>query len=758
MVDDPSSFAEFKIGDLVTLRHKVYLGTEEGSGFLSGDGVMGNEVVVTTSPFDDVSAIHDCVFELCVPTRNSASKDLESFRREHPLAHKLSSKDAKHFATLKTLQRKEVDMNQKLMHEKLGVIVMYGEVVQLKHVKSKKFLAASDSLTSVTEPENFKVFLSETASWLTLQPAKAFNTLNEPVINHSELCFSITAGEAEFLHVSYRGFTDPNPLKRGGEGATDVYEVNTSLQLGVWKMDLYCPCNETSQYNDTKVCIGDVIYFRDPEAEAYIEADAKTSAIQLKKYQKVQYGATNLRGDEEEFDSAGYFVVENEHVACERGGTVWCKDRVVLRNVNSGTVLRYENQTLPTMTCTVAEGAAAAEAADGTRMTFEGLKSHKRVELIVNQAVRMCVTNASQGTHYFQSVMDLDDDTRLQSLRICMVKEALDFSPLLLHKADSAMCYDLFFGLSLRSQLRNLVTRLRSRQLEDLERCSEVIALFKSAKSFVCDTEEDSYGGLKGYKAQINTGRQKVMREQGVLDLLIQIIEEISDITEEAKLEIAAVGRMVGDTDKVASRRGSGRGHMDPETKFIKALSNACFNTLHANLMRSPQNKMAVERHLDTLLRRVGSQASWNCITELLDSKEVVQQLTTDQVDIFVKMLDKHQLKFTVLEMLKTLCKLGQGEEAEALPQNQAKLCERLLQSHEQTPKLVEISTDRDGDIAFKFPGNDTVVHPSDMEGAEAGGHDPGYILRKNFLCAQVYLYAEMCCGRNYNVIDKVSV
>ena len=85
---------------------------------------------------------------------------------------------------------------------------------------------------------------------------------------------------------------------------------------------------------------------------------------------------------------------------------------------------------------------------------------------------------------------------------------------------------------------------------------------------------------------------------------------------------------------------------------FVRKMSNLCFVALHANLIRNNTNKIAVERRLDTLLKRVGSQASWNCVTELLDSKEVVHRLTREQVDIFVNMLDKNQLKEKIKKKL----------------------------------------------------------------------------------------------------------
>ena len=93
-----------------------------------------------------------------------------------------------------------------------------------------------------------------------------------------------------------------------------VFEVNTSLSTVTWKMDRYCPYDETSEYLKSVVCIGDVVYLRDPEAGAYLSVKQSggvgggEGSLSLAKFKKL----TNTRGDEEEFDSAAYFVVEKE--------------------------------------------------------------------------------------------------------------------------------------------------------------------------------------------------------------------------------------------------------------------------------------------------------------------------------------------------------------------------------------------------------------------------------------------------------------
>ena len=71
------------------------------------------------------------------------------------------------------------------LQEKTGQVIRYGEVVQLLHLRSQKWLTVSDKLPSDTEVENFKVSLEHGASmfsWFTMRPSAAFHSDHDVVV------------------------------------------------------------------------------------------------------------------------------------------------------------------------------------------------------------------------------------------------------------------------------------------------------------------------------------------------------------------------------------------------------------------------------------------------------------------------------------------------------------------------------------------------------------------------------------------------
>lgn len=89
-------------------------------------------------------------------------------------------------ATLERIKDKEVAMNKKAMQSKLGQVIKYGDVVQLLHIRSQKFLTVSRTATAKVEPENFQVILQKgasTLSWFTLTPSSPILSDGDPVVS-----------------------------------------------------------------------------------------------------------------------------------------------------------------------------------------------------------------------------------------------------------------------------------------------------------------------------------------------------------------------------------------------------------------------------------------------------------------------------------------------------------------------------------------------------------------------------------------------
>ena len=88
-------------------------------------------------------------------------------------------------ATLRRVKDKEVEMNKKTMQDKVGQTISFGEVVQLLHLSSQKYLTVSRTDVAKVEPENFQVELAKDVSslaWFTLKPSAAFHAEYDPVV------------------------------------------------------------------------------------------------------------------------------------------------------------------------------------------------------------------------------------------------------------------------------------------------------------------------------------------------------------------------------------------------------------------------------------------------------------------------------------------------------------------------------------------------------------------------------------------------
>jgi hypothetical protein len=79
--------------------------------------------------------------------------------------------------TLRRVKAKEEKMNKRAMEEKTGAKLVYGDVIQLLHCKTGKWLVVDEHQVATAEPENMKVRLSSDASmfsWFTVEPAAKF--------------------------------------------------------------------------------------------------------------------------------------------------------------------------------------------------------------------------------------------------------------------------------------------------------------------------------------------------------------------------------------------------------------------------------------------------------------------------------------------------------------------------------------------------------------------------------------------------------
>jgi hypothetical protein len=760
-----------KVGDYITLSQ-----IDEGEllgATLEARGVLQDEDTVHVSKPPSVQG--NTVFQVCVRMRVSAAQELERYKEKLSRQnHRAKSFDEKAMekemlTTLTRVNRKEQTMNAKLFADEVGSPLEFGVVIQLKHVRSGKFLCcANQNLISISEPENFRVRLVDAASelaWFTVMPARAYQSMGGPILTGSKVLFAVTIAEDQFLHTSNKEFKHPNPLLDDAyshfkEDGCSCREMNASLDSSEWDLSLF------AEYSDSNslISIGDLVYVSNPETKSYLRLAEGGSRLEFNKFKKLDDG-------EQIFHAAAYFIVEGSSVdngplRATEGGLVEWNEPLMLRHFDSGLYAKMVDGVL----CV----GPMHEAAD-VRLN----------ELFSTDLAFVCVDNA---TTMRMSGFGLDATASNPSETVvtCLIDDDDDDAvvnemPLRIHKESEGRRLELLLPLDARSVLLALSKDLGGglgggmkyeMDLSDIPRKVAAVAyLCQQLRQFICD------GNF------FSTVRQRLLREQGVLTCLVDVIELLRPLFDQWKEQEYLDKKMDGKENKEAH-------------EALVELRNDCFTTLQRCFINCPENQLFVGDRFKVLLAYVHSgPAPMHCITTMLDNREIQEKKVTEgTIDMFIDLLREEDFSVTVLKLLAAFCSC-QGQ---AMRKNQNLLGRKLLgaatagqsgvvgsaeestlsgnmfrrstiggevlekdASQLVTPRglLVQIDHEYGADkIELSFPRVGETVTDDRMTVDELRvlARTNKGALYQRFLRYQVVLFAEMAYGRNYRTINKV--
>jgi hypothetical protein len=96
-------------------------------------------------------------------------------------------------------------MNSHFLQQKLGSPVLFGDIIQLFHVKSGKYLTVSPTELGKTEKENVRIYLNpdgDSNSWLQILPRFKIDREGDRVAGSTEAYFRFADRANEFLHCA----------------------------------------------------------------------------------------------------------------------------------------------------------------------------------------------------------------------------------------------------------------------------------------------------------------------------------------------------------------------------------------------------------------------------------------------------------------------------------------------------------------------------------------------------------------------------
>ena len=167
-----------RIGDYIVIKSMKF------DSFMVADGLLIDELQVC--PRDSIECFEDSLFCIYLQRQYSAAREYDEYMESIGTAKKETALDKVELA-LKTGKDNENTLNDNYMAQHMGKPVLFGDVVQLLHVKSGKFISVVPDKLASQERENIYANLSKGGSiysWLQILPRYRIDREGDKILSH----------------------------------------------------------------------------------------------------------------------------------------------------------------------------------------------------------------------------------------------------------------------------------------------------------------------------------------------------------------------------------------------------------------------------------------------------------------------------------------------------------------------------------------------------------------------------------------------
>ena len=207
-----------KIGDFVRFDSVKF------NYFFVFEGVLNTSINLT----DDLSLLDNSLFCIHLQRQNSSSREYNEFIDANDIdENDITDKTvARYVNSLKKGRDNEVRLNCTYMEKRTGQVIAFGDIIQLYHVKSKKYLKVIPDEVAKVERENLFLTLDEhgdTFSWIQILPRFKIDREGDPIKSGNEVFLRFAERGNEYVHAADRV-----------SKTSRFREANCSIEISSW--------------------------------------------------------------------------------------------------------------------------------------------------------------------------------------------------------------------------------------------------------------------------------------------------------------------------------------------------------------------------------------------------------------------------------------------------------------------------------------------------------------------------------------------